>query len=477
MRFGGLNDRQKRGAELWRRAQTSNGLAVPFSEDLTLWFSATDATRVYQVTNAQRNRRGVLACEYRCQCTDFKKHGTSDCKHIFAERLRRREVVLIGGKKRESSQKATRRPARQRKDHQGRSLRTAQREARVDLGQRTPELVISLGNAYQRHSSGILIPIRSQRAPGGRGVTPHVTRAQALIYKISEGKSADDMVGVYRRLISDGMLRLDKAPHQNTLTNWMNDERLTPVLREFLRLTSLPFRIREIGAIVDSSKVSQLRNAHAKSVEYEGDERPSADWMKCHALVGVETMIVMAVEFSGSRNAGSHDINYVEPLVEHALKAFPLQFLLGDKAYLKSEVLDWLWERNLRAAIPLKKGWFREGEAHYSAAVEALVKWYDQDSNRAFHEVYRLRAKIEALFSILKRMARENCWSRGRHSDASKNADQPCTAWINETLCKFIYMNLRTTISLEHETGYRMDYTLPDRHFPAPNEPLLQRAA
>lgn len=74
-------------------------------------------------------------------------------------------------------------------------------------------------------------------------------------------------------------------------------------------------------------------------------------------------------------------------------------------------------------------------------------------------------------------MARENCWSRGRHNKASKNADVPCTAWISETLCKFIYLNLRATVTLEHETGYVMDYTVPSRHFPEPDEPLLSRAA
>ncbi len=189
------------------------------------------------------------------------------------------------------------------------------------------------------------------------------------------------------------------------------------------------------------------------------------------------TMIVMDVIFSGSRNPGSHDINFVKPLITKALETFNLGFLLGDKAYLAGELLDWLFEKEIKAAIPLKKGWYTDASASYHQAIVDLVKWFDEDNQRSFNEVYRLRPKIEALFSILKRMSQEYCWSRGRRTDCSKNADKPCTAWINETLCKFVFLNLRTTVSLEEETGYQIDYTMPSRHFPVPDEPLLKRAA
>jgi hypothetical protein len=48
----------------------------------------------------------------------------------------------------------------------------------------------------------------------------------------------------------------------------------------------------------------------------------------------------------------------------------------------------------------------------------------------------------------------------------------PCVAWKNEALCKFIFMNLRTTVTLQEETGYTMDYAV-DRFFPEPIEPLI----
>jgi hypothetical protein len=123
------------------------------------------------------------------------------------------------------------------------------------------------------------------------------------------------MINRYQKMVDDGLLALNGAPHQNTLTEWMNDESLTPVLEEMLRFTSEPFRRREIAAIIDSSKFSQLRTAHARLVDYGSDERPTADWMKVHTLIGVETMVVMAVKFFGSRGNETHDINFIEDVV------------------------------------------------------------------------------------------------------------------------------------------------------------------
>lgn len=72
----------------------------------------------------------------------------------------------------------------------------------------------------------------------------------------------------------------------------------------------------------------------------------------------------------------------------------------------------------------------------------------------------------------MKRTADGYCWSLGRKRGVN-NANKPCTAWMNELLCKFIYVNLRTTVNLQEETGVKIDYLVPSRRFPAPDEPLL----
>ena len=476
VRYEDLSERQERGVALWQRAQNQNGMMLLVNANVTLWFSQNDNTRAYQVERSLRNQRGKMVIGYSCKCDDFLKHGRIDCKHIFAERLRRGEVVVAAApaKKASNQKKATRRPARKRFAHDGRTIRSSQRSARRKMPERIPDLAVSLKRAFDLNPRGLIIRMNPQ---GGKKPAPASSRALALLAKVACGFSASEMMPEYERMLEDGTLLLRRAPNEDTLSDWYNDGDLTAVLREFLRLSAYPFHRREIAAIVDSSKMSQLMTAHYKEVEYNNrDKRPTADWMKCHALVGVETLVVMAVEFSGSRGDNTHDTNFLKPLVDAALGTFPLELLLGDKAYLTEEIPEWLASRStpIRAGIPIKKGWFRSEKRTYNQALVDLIEWYDRNNNRDFHELYRLRPKVECLFSILKRVADGYCWTRGRKRTA-KNADEPCVAWINETLAKLTYVNLRTTVSLEEETGVKIDYLVPSRAFPVPAQPLVPR--
>lgn len=479
--FDDLNERQQKGCELWRRSQQQNGLVLFGNDDtLTVWFSQNDPNRAYHINRDLRNRRGTLVVSYSCDCPDSIKYGRIDCKHVFAEKLRRGEVVVSSPPRKKSGtavKKATRRPARKRFAHDGRTLKTARKTASRKMPTRIPELALSLAQGFERLASGIVIPIRPQKYKGGRKGSPLSARAAALVLKVAAGLSASEMMPHFQRYVQERKLHLKGVPDENTFSDWMNDERLTPILKEMLRQSAFPFRRREVGAIIDSSKVSQLMTAHAKEVEYGNhDKRPNADWMKAHVVCGVETLVVMDVLFSGVLGGGTHDSNFLRPLVDAAVQNFPLEFVLADKAYLSEDVPQWLAERGIRAVIPIKKGWFRDERKLYNEALLNLVQWHDANNNRDFHEVYRLRSKIECLFSVLKRMAGGYCWSRGRKRTI-RNANDPCVAWINETICKFIYVNLRTTVNLEEETGVTIDYTVSSRHFPEPDEPLLKKRA
>jgi hypothetical protein len=147
----------------------------------------------------------------------------------------------------------------------------------------------------------------------------------------------------------------------------------------------------ECGAIVDSSKMSQMRTAHSRWVEYGDDERENADWMKLHALVGVETLICMCVDFSGTNSGNGeylvHDVNFILPLVEKTRGIFNLRFIFADKAYLSEKVVGELREMGMQAVIPVKKrvdG--KKMKVHYEA-FQHLIEWFD-DRQGDFHEKY-----------------------------------------------------------------------------------------
>jgi len=447
-------------------ADRSNATVILQNDSTSIWRSK-QGNRAWEVERQTRNRRGKPTIEYRCRCSDFQKNGRNDCQHIFAERLRRGEVVVAGTvpAKRLKWADASRRPTRERFAADGRSIRSIQRAARASIPERVPELLTDLIQSMSNRNPDGTTPTKDQRLA--------VIRAATLALKIASGKSNDAMQPIYKRLIADGVLPLKKVPSQNTLSRWMNDPALTPILEYMTLRIARPFRAVERAAIVDSSKISQMRSAHSRFVEYGNDERENADWMKLHAIIGAETLICLAAEFSGTNSGNGqypvHDVNFIMPLVEKTRGVFNLKYLLADKAYFSETVIGGLKKMGMQAVIPVKKRIDGKNMKVYYEEVQQLVEWFDK-RHASFHEIYRLRVKVESFFSMLKSVTSGFCWSRGRpRKDATgqvvDNSLQPCTAWKNESLCKIIYVNLRITVVHELMAGYHMSYH-SDAFFP-----------
>ena len=145
-----LDDRQIRGVLRAKAADRSNGMLIRINDSTSLWMSKR-GNRAWKVERDARNRRGKLQVEYNCTCGDYQKNGRIDCEHVFAERLNRGEVIVNGTveRRRAETAKAGRLPARKRIAPVGRTMRTVQRDARVAMGDRIPELLRDLARAME----------------------------------------------------------------------------------------------------------------------------------------------------------------------------------------------------------------------------------------------------------------------------------------------------------------------------------------
>jgi hypothetical protein len=456
MKAEDLDDRHIRGVELAKKVALGKVHFLKIGTDRTIYWSSK-GSRAYDVTRSMRNKRGNLAIDYRCNCSDFRKNGRTDCYHIVCDKIVRKELVIDGEVRssRRMTAVAVRRPARKQQTADGRSYRTAQRAARVKMEFNVPKLAARLMQADDILNP---CPLKSKDP----------MRALAVLLKVIEGRSADAMIKTYEDHINSGLLGLPHPPHQNSVSNWINSPTLTPILHRWLLRSAWPFRRCEVSAILDSTSVSQLRSASHCRVAYSTDERENAKWTKCHTIIGAETNIVMDVAFSGGN---AHDTKYFQGLVESARRDFALEHVLADKGYLSENNVGWLWDRGIKAIIPVKKEWKAETKEIYFEACQELVQWYDH-RQYSFHEAFRFRVKIESLFSHLKRISDGYCWSRGRPRQAG-SLETPCDAWINELLCKFIYINLRSTVTREEMTALTIDYLALDKYFPMPLEPLI----
>ncbi|MBA3916642.1 MAG: transposase, partial [Acidobacteriales bacterium] len=91
-----------------------------------------------------------------------------------------------------------------------------------------------------------------------------------------------------RRFISD--LReaerrghIAKAPHYNSLFNYLENPELTPVLMGLITQSSLPLRSVETNFAVDSSGFTTCRFTRWYDQKY-GTVRQQHDWVKCHLM-------------------------------------------------------------------------------------------------------------------------------------------------------------------------------------------------
>ena len=140
-----LDDRQLRGVARAKEADSRNNLVFEVNATTTFWTSKRE-NRAWKVEREEKNRRGILQIEYVCSCGDYQKNARLDCQHIFAERIRRGEVIIVGepSKKRSETAVAARREPRQRISATGKTMRKVQREARMTFGDRIPELLRDL---------------------------------------------------------------------------------------------------------------------------------------------------------------------------------------------------------------------------------------------------------------------------------------------------------------------------------------------
>lgn len=453
-----LDDRQYRGYEMYHKIlQGGKGARIfaKLDEMTTVYISTNQNLASYIVKRETQNKRGTMTVLYECACPDFLKNLRSGCKHTFCEKLRRKEATTFGSPPQRAPRlNAQRRAPVKRLGRNGKAERTNQRTARVEMPTRVPELIEALRSLEERRERddddryGVTkLRDKRQQKKRGRQTTPDATRAQTILLKVSAGKSADAMKREFKGYHNDGVYRLSESPHQNSLTNWMNDENLEPVLHRMFLETVALFRAMETVGIMDSTKFSNAETIRSRGVEYQGDDRPCARWVKCHVVCGLESSAILAYEFSSPH---VHDSLYYKTLVNQMMGTFSLRYMLADKAYLSEEILGWSHERGIKAVIPIKREWRKATKKkHYDVCVEQ-IDWFD-NQRKSFDEIYRFRVKVEAAFSVMKRMFDGYCWSRGR----AKKGKELSQAWRNETLCKLIAYNLQRVVQQEEDTSYK----------------------
>ena len=143
----------------------------------------------------------------------------------------------------------------------------------------------------------------------GRPRLPLGEMVFAATYKVFSGFSSRRFTSDLRDAHADGLI--SRTPHFNSVSNYLADAAMTPVLRELIGISALPLRAVEREFAVDSSgfTTSGFLRWYSKKHQRVID---NSEWVKAHIMIGVETHIVTSVEIS---NWKANDYPFLAPLL------------------------------------------------------------------------------------------------------------------------------------------------------------------
>jgi len=224
---------------------------------------------------------------------------------------------------------------------------------------------------------------------------------------------------------------IKKVPHYNTISKYLNDQELTPILQNLIRECAKSLIKAESVFAIDSTGVATFDISRWFDEKF-GQAAHQRDWLKLHISIGINTHIIAGLTITDSN---VNDATQFRLLVEETAKTFNIKEVLADKAYLGTKAFEVVEMHGARAYIPFKK--------NSTGAASSILKRnfdYYKKHRRMHQKHYSQRNNVEAAMRMIK--------SKFSESIRSKND----TSRINEILCKLLCHNL--VVLVHHQAKY-----------------------
>jgi len=349
-----------------------------------------------------------------CECPDFAKRH-QPCKHIFA-------ATFVS-----------------RRENPDGSVTVTQVMAAATTTTTYPQEWAAYNEAQTNEKEKFLcllsdlcngIPLGPQTGKNGRPRLPLSDMIFSATFKVYSTVSARRFVSDLREAQAKGFI--SKAPHYNSIFNYLESAELTPVLKMLITQSSLPLSSVETNFAADSSGFMTNRFSRWFDHKY-GVEKVKADWVKCHIMCGVKTNIVTAVEINGQHAA---DTKMLPALAESTAMNFTMQEVSADKGYASKSNFDTIAHFG---AVPFIS--FPDHHTGQGGGKWAEMYHYFNFRKQEFLQHYHKRSNVESTFSMMKR----------KFGDSIRSKTD--TAMVNEVLCKILCHNLVVLIHEMYELG------------------------
>lgn len=228
---------------------------------------------------------------------------------------------------------------------------------------------------------------------------------------------------------------ITEVPRPNSVSSYLRNPSLTPLLQLLLTKSSLPLASREKIFAADSTSFSlPLRRSWYNRHKKRREKR--RDYAKLHVMCGVSTTIITcAIPSEGSAS----DRNYLKLLIAGTARYFQITEVSADAGYMSGENMR---EILLAGALPYIA--FTKSctvDADYKSQIWKDLLYLFKTKNSAFTKAYFLRNNVEATFSSMKALF------RGRLRSKSTRGQ------FNEMLCLAIAHNVCVLIRAMYTSG------------------------
>ncbi len=268
----------------------------------------------------------------------------------------------------------------------------------------------------------------------GRPRIPLSDMLFAAAFKVYSTASARRFMTDLRDSQAKGLV--GQAPHYNSLFRCLESETVTPIIRDLIVRAAVPLRAVETDFAIDSTGFTSTQLVGLWQQQKYGAKRARTehDWVKVHAVCGVKTNVVTAIEVT-ERN--TQDSPYFVPLITKTTEQFNVLRVMGDKAYSSYANLELAVSKGAEPFIPFKS--FATGTSPSQTWNKLFAQFilHREDFLRAYHK----RSNAESTFSAIKRVFGDSVRSRTR------------IAQVNEVLLKVLAHNIRCLIHAMTELG------------------------
>ena len=227
----------------------------------------------------------------------------------------------------------------------------------------------------------------------------------------------------------------------------------TPVLRNILAMTAEPFR--DFGALRLAADGTGIGSSHFSDYRCEKrdglPEARRARWFRAHVICDVDSLHAVCVRVTPAN--GSEKLMMLEMLQDLTDRGYTehVEEILADGGYSASQIRDEIaalrarpvvpWNRNAKSAISKRYA----TRVRHPRIIKDMFHLFSCEPER-FKEYYRMRVKVEGLFSAVK----------GRFGGYVRSLDD--AAPENEILWKFICHNIHMLLMAARV--YDMDHEL-----------------